>query len=104
MYEFLATYAQKEYSATNSTYELLSLVMHNSTLNTSALYFYPFPDKDIKFVEIYRESLKNNTGFLIVNLEFLNEAEFLDEPSFLEMLEQEDNGSLYEINKNYNEN
>jgi hypothetical protein len=94
MHEFLNAYAKEEYYASNSKYELLNVRMHNPTINTSILYLYPFMDRDTRFEEIFKESTKNGTKFLIVEPELINESDYMDEPNFLDIVEQDDIGSL----------
>jgi hypothetical protein len=76
MHEFLGNCAREVFNAIgNSKYELLYVTVHNHTLRRSTLYLYPFIDRSIRFDRIYRESIKDNTKFLIVKIEFIEEAQ-----------------------------
>lgn len=90
MYEFVNTYAREAYDYTTK-YEVWCLYMHNYTLNTSAIFIHPYMEKNIGFSAIYKKSIKDETRFLIVQIEFYGGREHY-------------NGSLLDIKKYKYEN
>lgn len=71
MYEFIYVYTKEAFDFT-SKHEVWRLYMHNYTVNTSAIYIYPSLEKNVDFSEIYKKSIKEDTRFLIIQIEFMN--------------------------------
>jgi len=107
MYKLLNDYGQVDYSSTNCKYSLLSVRIFNSTVDMTTYHLYPFPDlDDMKYQEFYKKSLEEDEKFITVIIEYVNEAKYLDDPSFADLMEQADydNGLLLKIETSENEN
>lgn len=75
MYEFLNFYVKEEYEACNSDYAILMLKLHNSCVYKSLTYLYPYTDLGIGFDVIFKKSIEDKTKFLILEIDFIDEAE-----------------------------
>lgn len=71
MYEFVNTYTKEAFDYATK-YEVWNLYMHNDTINTSAVFIYPYLEKNIDFCVIHKKSIEDDTRFLIVQIEFMN--------------------------------
>jgi len=71
----MSEYAREEFCVQIADFQILILRMHNGIIDISELYLYPYCDKNTLFENIYRQSIENNTYFLIIGIEFFSEAE-----------------------------
>lgn len=109
MYKLLNDYGhdhgQVNYSSCK--YSLLKVGLFNPSVEMITYHLYPFADLDnTKYQEFYKKSLEEREKFITVIIEYVNEAEYLDDPSFADLMEQADydNGLLLKIETNEDEN